>query len=270
MCKIHDIDSYSQQFKHQYVFVNHKNKYIVCLPQKAGCTTWKIILANNSSPDPLPADFSGGQLHGVGLEKYGIYSLNKYSQLQQQKILEDPQYYKFMVVRHPLDRLVSAHNDKIILIDNNLAKERKQVLDLHFKNHGKVSNDLHAFIEYILETKSHLNRHWAPVTALCDPCNIKYDKIVKLETQTDDLLDVISHLGPYHRMNSVHANHKGSGAAHSFSWNLSRFNGVNEELFRRFLHIGFEQDMKLFGYKWSNASAARGLDMQCSSETKCC
>ena len=271
MCKTHNIDTYSPQFKHVYVRVNHKNKYIVCLPQKAGCTTWKIILANNSSPDPLSAEFNGDQLHGDGLEKYGIYSLNDYSPLQQQEILEDPQYYKFMVVRHPLDRLVSAHNDKIILTDNNLAKKRrKEILDLHFKNHGKASNDLQAFIEYILERKSYWNRHWAPVAALCDSCNIKYDKIGKLETQNDDLLDVISHLGPYYRMKNVHANHKGSGAAHSFSWNISIFSGVSEELFRRLLHMGFEQDMKLFGYTWSNVSAVRGLDVQCSSETNCC
>ena len=50
-------------------------------------------------------------LHYGGLKKFGIKPLKGYSAKEIMNILED--YYKILVVRHPLDRLFAAYNDKL-------------------------------------------------------------------------------------------------------------------------------------------------------------
>ena len=266
-CNKYHKGDFTRRYGLKYLYVNDKYKYAACLPQKAGCTTWKMILVNNAREEALPADFQGGVLHGNGMKKYNIRRLDTYTKQQQKTILNE--YYKFIVVRHPFDRLVSSYNDKIVL--GNFPSDRKRVIDLNMKNHGKSETDLRAFFEYIIKTKANMNRHWAPATEICDPCNVQYDKIVKLETHTQDLLDVISHLGPYNRTNDVHANYKGSGAASAFSWRLQAYKDIGEKLLADMLKLGFDKDLDLFGYSAGDVSDPLGMEVKCASEElRCC
>ena len=251
----------------EYLYVNDTYQYVACLPTKAGCTTWKIILVNNTLKQPLPPDFYKKSIHGETARYKYIKTLSEYSKKQQNKILNE--YYKFMVVRHPLDRLVSSYNDKVAL--GSTFEIRKRVVDFSVKNHLTSEPDLGAFFKYIIKTKANMDRHWAPATDICDPCNVKYDKIVKLETQAQDLLDVISHLGPYNRTNEVHANYKGSGAASTFSWRLQAYRNISQKLLADILALGFDKDMDLFGYSMGNLSDPLGLQVRCASDKlNCC
>ena len=260
-CSRHDTQPLLKHYGHHFLYVNNEQKYVACLPLKAGCTTWKVILANNTIRTPLPSSFIGNSLHTDGLKPYKIYRLNSYSKNNQTRILEN--YYKFMVVRHPLDRLISGHNDKVL---KGKSTTRNQIIKMRKRYHGDSAYDLSAFLEFILHQKYQMNAHWLPTTGLCDPCNVKYDKIVKLETQAEDLAEVLPHLGPYGRGKNVHRNHHGTGAASKFSWSRPELKSVNRDLLQKVIGIGYDLDMELFGYNFDNRS-----ELNCRyGESNCC
>jgi chondroitin 4-sulfotransferase 11 len=266
MCKEGKLDTYSKQFGHYDLYVSEEHKYVACLPQKSGCTTWKTILANNTEPLPLPNDDKAEHLHGNGMVRYGIKRLNNYNEEEKHKILS--QYYKFMVIRHPLDRLLSSYSDKIVL--GNFPHTRVGVLKLEHERYNTSHGDLSAFLEYILQ-EGNDDTHWHPASYLCDVCNVQYDRIVKLESQEQDLLDIIPHLGPYNRLSDAHANHKGAGAAKDFSRNIPDYANVSKALLDEVLDAGFGYDLKLFGYSWSNVFTVSGVLVTCAYPAmQCC
>merc|ERR1712088_535350 len=80
---------------------------------------------------------------------------------------------KFLVVRHPLDRLVSSYPDKVGEFQVPTFPE---------------------FIDYVVKETVGLESPkdwkgvmtWKSYYAKCLPCDVKYDAIMKLETHTED------------------------------------------------------------------------------------
>ena len=125
MCSEYKKHDFRTQHAEHVMFVNDKYKYVACLPHKAGSSSWKTILLNNSAEKPLPSDFKMEKLRKDTIvkskwepENFGIKRLSDYNGNARQRILKD--YYKFMVVRHPLDRLLSCYMDKIVGNNDNL------------------------------------------------------------------------------------------------------------------------------------------------------
>ena len=149
VCNKYHHDNFPRRYKFKFIYslyVNDKYKYLACLPQKAGSSTWKMILMNNTLNQSLPADFHG--IHRqIKKGKHSIRQLYQYSKQQQNRIINE--YYKFMVVRHPLDRLVSSYNHIINMA--NGPEHRDRMIDLNVKNHGNSEPDLRVFFEYIIE-----------------------------------------------------------------------------------------------------------------------
>ena len=258
--------------KFEIMFANDQYKYVACLPHKAGSTSWKMILLNNSAEQSLPSDFKMNltqNVHGFTRwepESYGLRRLSDYNSTSRQRILKN--YYKFMVARHPLDRLLSGYMDKTVG-NNEHFRALQQMSRLQLQRRGTDMIDFPAFLELLLEVTP--NTHWIPAAKICDPCNVKYNKIVKLETLEEDLLDVVPHLGPHNRSIVVHSNKKGSGAATSFYKYLPAYRNIDGNLFKDIMAVGYDKDMELFGYSMSNVSSSPGIDVMCSSnKLKCC
>ena len=255
---------------HGIMYVSEKYKYLACVPYKAGSSSWKRILLNNSVEKPLPADFHmhlGDRNKVWEINGIQVKRLSDYNVTTRNRILKD--YYKFMVVRHPLDRLVSCYMDKIVGNNKEFLRELTEMRRLQLQRHGNEQVDFRAFLKSILEMN--LNGHWTPASVLYDACNVKYDKIAKLETFKEDLVEVVPHLGPYNRANEIHKNLKGSGAAKSFFKYLPAYRNVDENLFKEIMAMGFDKDMELFGYSVSNSSSSSGINVMCSSDKlQCC
>ena len=85
----------------QGLYVDDTNKVLMCTHGKAGATTWKTILANNSMKHPILNWY--GNIH-YELKTFGIKLLGSkhFSERDIQERLQT--YFKFMVVRHPFDR----------------------------------------------------------------------------------------------------------------------------------------------------------------------
>lgn len=132
------------------------------------------------------------------LENIGLRYLNRYSQENIKDKLKH--YFKFVIVRNPMERILSAFRDKFEK-QNDFAKhfQRKYgrriirefrmnatAKSLQYGNDVKFSEFI-KYLIYLAETKSHFNPHWRPYTQLCYPCHIGYDYIAKFETLQQDL-----------------------------------------------------------------------------------
>lgn len=128
--------------------------------------------------------------------------------------------FKFLFVRHPFDRLVSAFRNK--LEDANAEKDGtyfyktygRSIVERFRRNRNKdrrVENDnsvnvnsrreptFPEFVDYLLHTNPNdYDEHWRPVALHCHVCQFKFDYIIKYEHFEDEinfLVDVLQEDG---------------------------------------------------------------------------
>ena len=109
-------------------------------------------------------------------------------------------YYKFMVVRHPLSRVLAVYKDKL-RNDNSyycttLGAKILSIYRPHLPNDVIAKGQGVRFEELV----KYINRggkdeHWAgPYARQCRPCDIHYDQVVKLETFRQDAAVIINRM----------------------------------------------------------------------------
>lgn len=106
-----------------------------------------------------------------------------------QKKLET--YTKFLVVRDPYERLLSAFRDKLERPGNNYFQ--KNVVSIVRKRFREGQTDgvegitFSQFVSFLNSRKwGEYDEHWRPFTQTCFPCGIRYDVIGKYETLVED------------------------------------------------------------------------------------
>lgn len=173
---------------------------IYCRIAKVASSTWTTNMLrldpdfNNDLPESKRWLKEYGARENEAFRKYPVPKLEK----SRKKALEKAT--KFLVVRHPMDRLVSSYLDKVADTSKepNLLKHR-DVKNAILKNAGKKPElgtvpTFPEFIDYVLHETRDLKspRDWKGVMtwksyfAKCLPCDVKYDVILKLETHTAD------------------------------------------------------------------------------------
>ena len=217
------------------ILVDDTRKILYCMVPKAACTNWIRTLAFTSTNISLfrlkqiyihpdldmaqvnhntvwPRDklrtyfqtFPQLNLHTPNFNRaVGLTSLNYYN--VDGIIHRINNYFKFMFVRHPFERLLSAYRDKF---ERDYDKPFHRIIGTHIvknfrKNPDKKSLDegnnvkFEEFIKYMLDRdkkKQVQNAHWMPYLDLCHPCLFKYDVIGKLETIESDARHILKRL----------------------------------------------------------------------------
>ena len=107
---------------------------IYCFVPKAGCSTWKRTIARSYTTQDITVErsvlHSDRYLRARGMRRLSTYSVNGIqSRLKK--------YFKFLIVRHPMERLVSAFGDKFELkgVDAYFAAYARKI-----RERGKDSN----------------------------------------------------------------------------------------------------------------------------------
>ncbi|KAG7167443.1 Carbohydrate sulfotransferase 11-like 10 [Homarus americanus] len=105
-------------------------------------------------------------------------------------------YTKFLVVRHPFQRLFSAYKDKIQ--PPNPERDVISVLSYvqkHRFNATRKDIQWQEFVSYIIDGGYRENQHWRPYVMQCYLCDIQYDIIAKYETLFEDSEEILRRIG---------------------------------------------------------------------------
>uniref|UniRef100_A0A8C7X898 Carbohydrate sulfotransferase n=1 Tax=Oryzias sinensis TaxID=183150 RepID=A0A8C7X898_9TELE len=177
-----------------HVLVNDKYRFLYCYVPKVACSNWKRVLK-----------VLNGALESVDLNiKMDHHSdLTFLSSLKPDEIrYRLRHYFKFMFVREPLERLLSAYRNKFGEIESYQKKYGVEIVKRYRKSHTKVQSlrgddvTFTEFIRYLVdEDVERMNEHWMPMYNLCQPCAISYDFIGSyehLENDADFVLQLIN------------------------------------------------------------------------------
>ena len=120
-----------------------------------------------------------------------------------------PSFTRSILVRLPLDRLLSPYTEKIASLQarpfSHYGQLRRSICR-HFASSSVIPSQLNEpcvkkrptfahFVEYLSSDLSQNDVHWYPYSSLCHVCLFKYNFIGKYETIDDDLRSLISNLG---------------------------------------------------------------------------
>ena len=191
--------------KFSNLLVDDTHKVLYCEIPKVACTNWKRVLLilsghlNTTEPMEIPAN----RVHGE-YTKY-IRKLNSYEPEEIQYRLKN--YYKFIFVRNPLERLLSAYYNKFTMKYNQYFPEKfgRKIIRRYRKNATRKELEsgtdvkFSEFVQYLLDPATTderpFNGHWRQFYQLCRPCMVDYDFIGKYETIAEDTDKVLSQLG---------------------------------------------------------------------------
>ena len=164
-----------------------RKKVIYYFVPKVACTNWKWMMHQfdemKSSTQPM---MEREKKHAIGFKHITnkLYEKKKH-------------YYKFLFVRHPFERLISAYRNKLLqpysddhYLLNTLGK---QIVRTYRENSTRTNNTctFAEFVEFLINKaakkgSNSFNEHWKPQSLLCDICYTRFDFIGKYETLVED------------------------------------------------------------------------------------
>ncbi|XP_045468521.1 carbohydrate sulfotransferase 11 isoform X3 [Harmonia axyridis] len=169
------------------------------------CTNWKRVMmvltgtSNVTNLLEIPSHQAHSENSTVRLSQYPYKDAMKYLKT----------YTTFMIVRHPMERLLSAFRNKF---EGNLTsskyfqrrygrriiKKYRSLSSKKMRNSGKPKKPLgsdvtlNEFVQYLINEGLQSNEHWTSVYNLCHPCKINYNFIGKYEHLTEDTESILN------------------------------------------------------------------------------
>lgn len=194
-----------------HLIVDDQHKIIYCLVPKVASTNWKrVLLALNTdskqgSNELNPLRFRGNESSVLNSFK----TLNQYSDMEE-VLFKINNYLKFVFVRHPFERLLSAYRNKFENAYSDYFRERfgRKIVKFLRNNPTNESlqrgddvtfNEFLTYVTHLNQSDNHklFNEHWKPISDLCFPCFIDYDIIGHYETISEDAEYVLWKLHVY-------------------------------------------------------------------------
>ncbi|XP_026321134.1 carbohydrate sulfotransferase 11 isoform X3 [Hyposmocoma kahamanoa] len=183
-------DSSHKAYAWEYL-INRQYHVIWCNIFKAASTSWMYNFNLMANYTAAFLDKTKDVPLELARKKYARPTVEMIKKAQLDSI-------SFLIVRHPLERLASAYNDKIVhawpmsfhdkMGSRIVKKYRKQV-------NGRPSPPdpkyplFEEFVKYVLDeakSKKPLDMHWTPYNEFCTPCKFNFDVILKFETLDED------------------------------------------------------------------------------------
>ena len=173
----------------KHLVVDDRTRLLYCYAPKVGCANWKrvfsILYGNYNSVENIST-----------VKHSSMKLLSSYSDDEVSYRLKN--YFKFMFVRHPMDRLLSAFRNKFgeHFRDFELKYGVHIVKNFRPNPPAQPRGDdvtFSEFLTYVASTQNHeLNEHWSPYTDLCQPCFVNYDYVGQFEFLEDDAMFLLN------------------------------------------------------------------------------
>ena len=141
-----------------------------------------------------------GRNPNVNVHKPGNYKLLYKDYSDEEIKLRLQSYFKFLFVREPFERLLSAYEDKFVETpDVHYMKRYANKIVSNFKNYMDPSSDkeltFKKFIYYISSNGFNDDPHWAMNEKLCLPCQIQYQFIGHFNDMQEEARYVLRRTG---------------------------------------------------------------------------
>ncbi|XP_012531026.1 carbohydrate sulfotransferase 9 isoform X2 [Monomorium pharaonis] len=190
-------------------------------------------------------------------------NLTQISDIVRQKFRQDEDFNKiyekvlrtkkFLIVRHPLERLLSAYRDKLEHMQNREYYYKRFGRRIAIKYRDQADNATRlepTFTEFLrfIVGERYFDEHWAPYDRTCEPCTLHYDYILKFETLDRDQNFFIqdANLSGYLYERNYPQNINPLGATTRKILN-EYIKGIPQTLLNKVYKI-YENDYKLFNY----------------------
>ncbi|XP_071849002.1 carbohydrate sulfotransferase 11-like isoform X2 [Apostichopus japonicus] len=233
-----------KELNHSIVLEEYK--VIYSFIPKAGCTNWKRILLLLKGVVTSVDDLEQHEAHF--LVKKNMKLLSSYKVQEARHILKS--YTKFVFVRNPFARILSAYKDKIEKPTKLNPKFRvfwNRKINLGLEKNASVVGDNTTFIHYVdyLSNHSVNEDHWQTIITLSRPCEVQYDFIGKMETLDRDINFVLKNII---RNTSERVLFRTSTNPTGSSTMLERYFAGVPRRNKQALYDQFKNDFLLFGY----------------------
>lgn len=257
----------NRELKHLIVDDRHGTVY--CYVPKVACTNWKRIMivlsgsaSNNGTPYADPMDIPPDVVHLSSSHQVFNQFWRKYGKSGRSRMKGKLQRYKkFLFVRDPFVRIISAFRSKFEIPNQDFYEAFVVPMLRQYQNvsappataEEALSSGqrlkFSSFVQYLLdpatEREAPFNEHWRQVYRLCHPCQVPYDFVGRLETQSED--------APY-LLRLLHAQDElrfppGFLNRTDDRWEDRWFAGIPLD-WRQRLYKLYEPDFVLFGYPY--------------------
>lgn len=167
---------------------------LYCQIPKVASTTWRriFIVLSGEVQNTDPMSLSANDVH----HKYDRHLIYLHRLEHKEIVHRLNTYFKFVFVREPFERLLSAFRNKFVAQTNSSLYfknvfGRKIINKYRLDSNGPNKGDnvtFEEFVRYLTDPNKSvpMNEHWERFYKLCHPCWITYDFIGKLETLEED------------------------------------------------------------------------------------
>ena len=151
-----------------------------------------LLLLTGKVRTMAPEDMNRTIVHILNSKMYN--NLGQYTDEEIEYRLKN--YAKFVIVRDPLERTVSAYQDKFVYTTNNhwrytygrgIVKQYRKNATASEIRHGRIHFD--EFFKFVINQNfsNQVEMHWNSYYNLCQPCAVRYDVIAKYNTFKYDI-----------------------------------------------------------------------------------